>query len=92
MQAGPRSDKISPNKLEATTTSNHSDLIQILQPKCQYETDLFLYLESFLFSLNISSQNGIVIEIPFDFVAFVSFFLFLVLANSKANLNHLHHV
>ena len=24
VQAGPRSDKISPNKFEATTTSNHS--------------------------------------------------------------------
>ena len=84
--AGPRSDKISPKRLDPTTTLNLSGF----KTKCAHKMSIwYLFHSTSVYSFDIastrSSQYGIVIEIPFDLVADVRCFLGLFLASSNAN-------
>src|SRR5512141_929001 len=76
VQAGPRSERMSPKRFEPTTTSNQSGCrtkfaVRMSMWYCEvlisgYRADI---------ALNRSSQYGMVIEMPFDFVADVTCFL-----------------
>src|ERR1051325_3267493 len=84
---GPRSERMSPKRFEPTTTSNQSGCCT----KCAVRMSMW-YCEVFTSgycadtALKRSSQYGIVIEMPLDFVADVTCFLLRVRASSKANL------
>src|SRR6185295_12556444 len=74
--AGPRSERMSPKRLEPTTTSNQSGCMT----KCAHRISMWNqsvftcgYFEAITFTR--SSQYGIEIEIPFDLVADVRCFL-----------------
>src|SRR4030095_17222783 len=85
VQAGPRSERMSPKRFEPTTTSNQSGC----WTKCAVRMSMW-YCEVLMpgysaeIALKRSSQYGIVIEIPFDFVADVTCFFLRVFASSKA--------
>src|SRR5207253_344430 len=86
VQAGPRSDRMSPNRLDATTTSNQSGCAT----KCAVRISMWNLSQRMSgYCLAIastrSSQYGIVIEMPFDLVAEVNRFFGRFLANSNAN-------
>src|SRR5687768_4516595 len=85
VQAGPRSDRMSPKRLEPTTTSNQSGCwtkwaVRISMWYC----DVLMSGYSAEIALKRSSQYGMVIEMPFDLVAEVTCFFVRVLASSKA--------
>src|SRR3954469_17790768 len=85
VHAGPRSERMSPKRLEPTTTSNQSGCCtkgavrmsmwycEVLMPGYSFET-----------AAKPSSQYGMVIEMPLDFVAEVTCFFVRVFASSKA--------
>src|SRR6476659_6975558 len=85
VHAGPRSERMSPKRFEPTTTSNQSGC----WTKCAVRMSMW-YCEVFTpgysaeIALKRSSQNGMVIEMPLDFVAEVTCFFVRVLASSKA--------
>src|SRR5208283_2528379 len=83
--AGPRSERISPNRLEATTTSKRSGL------KTNRAARISIWYWSHLtsgycpaISLTLSSQKGMLMEIQLELVAEVRCFLGRRCANSKA--------
>ena len=83
-QAGPRSDRMSPNRLEPTTTSNQSGW----RTKCAVRMSIWYWSVltsgySPAIAAKRSSQYGIVWMMPFDLVAEVTCFL-RVRASSKA--------
>src|SRR5258706_10129362 len=85
--AGPRSERISPNRLEPTTTAKRSGFMM----KCAHR--MSMWYQSVLtcgyfaaISFTRSSQYGIEIEMPFDLVAEVTCFLGRVIASSNAYL------
>ncbi len=88
VSAGPRSDRMSPNRLEPTTTSNQSGL----RTKCAVRMSMW-YWSALMFGYFLriaskrSSQNGMVWMMPFDLVADVTCFFLVVLAKSNANLS-----
>src|SRR5262245_6183536 len=85
VQAGPRSERMSPKRFERTTTSNQSGCCT----KCAVRMSMW-YCEvlipgySFEIAAKRSSQYGIVIEMPLDFVAEVTCFFLRFFASSKA--------
>jgi hypothetical protein len=84
--AGPRSDNMSPKRLDATTTSNTCGR----PTKCAHRISMWYWSTPTsgycaAIALNRSSQYGIVIEMPFDFVADVTRLRGLWRARSKAN-------
>src|SRR5688500_14017515 len=86
VQAGPRSDRMSPKRLEATTTSNQSGCCT----KCAVRMSMwYLSVRTPGYCLAMastrSSQYGIVMEMPFDLVADVTCFFARFMASSKAN-------
>src|SRR6187200_3501876 len=73
VHAGPRSERMSPNRFEPTTTSNQSGC----WTKCavrmsMWYWDVFTSGYSAEIALKRSSQYGMVIEMPLDFVAEVT--------------------
>src|SRR3990167_7993338 len=81
--AGPRSDRMSPNRLEPTTTSKRSGFMM----KCAHR--MSMWYQSVLtcgyfaaISFTRSSQYGIEIEMPLDLVADVRCFFGRVIASS----------
>src|SRR5512140_1155435 len=75
VHAGPRSERMSPNRLEPTTTSNQSGC------RTKFAVRISMWYWEVLMSgycadiaLKRSSQYGMVIEMPFDFVAEVTCF------------------
>src|SRR5262249_56873967 len=86
VHAGPRSDRISPKRLEATTTSNQSGCCT----KCALRMSMWNlshFTSGYLLAIasTRSSQYGIVIEMPLDLVADVRCFLGRFFASSNAN-------
>src|SRR5207249_10038634 len=86
VQAGPRSDRMSPNRLDATTTSNQSGCAT----KCAVRISMWNLSQRMSgYCLAIastrSSQYRIVIETPVDLVAEVNRFFGSFLANSTAH-------
>src|SRR4029077_17799564 len=87
VQAGPRSDRMSPNRLEPTTTSNQSGC----STKFAVRLSMW-YLSHFTFGLFLplvstcSSQYGMAIEMALDLVAEVRCCFGRDCARSKANL------
>src|ERR1700761_3461894 len=81
VHAGPRSERMSPKRLEPTTTSNQSGCCT----KCAVRMSMW-YCEvlmpgySFEIAAKRSSQYGIVIEMPLDLVAEVTCFFVRVFA------------
>src|SRR5437899_11309869 len=76
VQAGPRSDRMSPNRLDATTTSNQSGCAT----KCAVRISMWNLSQRMSgYCLAIasthSSQYGIGNEIPFDFADEVNLYL-----------------
>src|SRR5258706_7802338 len=85
VQAGPRSDRMSPKRFEPTTTSNQSGC----WTKCAVRMSMWYWLvfppaDSAANALEGSAQYGIVIAIPFDFVAEVTCLRARGFASSKA--------
>src|SRR5438477_11895062 len=86
VHAGPRSERMSPKRFEPTTTSNQSGCCT----KCAVRMSMW-YCEVLIsgykadIALKRSSQYGMVMEMPLDFVAEVTCFLGRVFASSKAN-------
>src|SRR5687767_2177117 len=85
--AGPRSERMSPNRFEPTTTSNQSGCMT----KCAHR--MSMWNQSVLtcgycaaISFTRSSQYGIEIEMPLDFVAEVTCFFGRFIASSYAYL------
>src|SRR6185312_3031434 len=79
VSAGPRSERMSPNRLEPTTTSNQSGF----RTKCAVRMSIWywsaLILGYFFFiASKRSSQNGMVWMMPLDLVAEVTCFFFVV--------------
>src|SRR3546814_2369795 len=72
VQAGPRSERMSPNRFEATTTSNQSGCCT----KCAHRMSMW-YLSQrtsgywLATSATRSSHHGMEMEMPFDLVAAV---------------------
>src|SRR5882762_353065 len=86
VQAGPRSERISPNKLEPTTTSNQSGCSTKLAVRISmWYLSHFTAGYFFAIASTRSSQYGIVIEMPLDLVAEVRCFFGRDCARSKAN-------
>src|SRR2546425_11331149 len=86
VQAGPRSERMSPKRLEATTTSNQSGCCT----KCAVRMSMwnlshFTSGEDLAIASTRSSQYGIVIEMPLDLVAEVRCFFGRFFASSNAN-------
>src|SRR5579862_3925083 len=86
VQAGPRSERMSPKRFDPTTTSNQSGCCT----KCavrmsMWYCDVFTSGYCALIALKRSSQYGMVIAMPLDFVADVTCFFSRVRASSKAN-------
>src|SRR5687768_17055590 len=85
VQAGPRSEGMSPKRLEPTTTSNQSGC----WTKCAVRMSIW-YWEVFTsgysaeIALKRSSQYGMVIEMPLDLVAEVTCLRVRLRASSKA--------
>ena len=73
VQAGPKSDKISPNKLEATTTSKRSGDITKRAHKMSI-CCLSVVMSGYCSPIKAarSSQYGMLIAMPLDFVAMVT--------------------
>src|SRR5258707_526779 len=70
VQAGPRSDRISPNKLEPTTTSNQSGCrTKFAVRMSMWNLSQRTSGNDFATASTRSSQYGMVMEMPFDFVA-----------------------
>src|SRR5699024_5927294 len=72
-QAGPRSDRMSPNRLEPTTTSNQSGC----DTKCAARMSIWYWsvlMSGYCLAMAAkrSSQNGMVMARPFDLVAEVT--------------------
>src|SRR5262252_9848818 len=70
VQAGPRSERMSPNRLDATTTSNQSGCrtkfaVRISMWNLSQRTSG----NDWAIATTRSSQYGMVIEMPFDLVA-----------------------
>src|SRR3990172_5826502 len=84
--AGPRSERMSPKRLEATITSKRWGLstIWMVRPSMWYWS-VFTSGYCLPIAAKRSSQYGMVIEMPFDLVAEVTCFLARVIASSKAN-------
>ena len=85
-QAGPRSDRMSPNRLLATTTSNQCGL----RTKCAVRMSTWYWSTrtsgySGAIAATRSSQNGIEIEIPLLLVQLVRCFFGRDRASSNAN-------
>src|SRR5215204_3956359 len=85
VHAGPRSERMSPKRLDPTTTSNQSGC----WTKCavrmsMWYCDVLMPGYSAEIALKRSSQYGMVIEMPFDLVAEVTCFFLRVFASSKA--------
>ena len=75
VHAGPKSDKMSPNKLLATTTSKNDGRCT----KCALKISMWnlsCVSSGYFFAISTtrSSQYGIEIEMPLDFVALVMCF------------------
>src|SRR5260370_12082225 len=73
VSAGPRSDRMSPNRLEPTTTSNQSGL----RTKCAVRMSMWYWAARisgyfFFISAKRSSQNGMAWMMPLDVVAEVT--------------------
>src|SRR2546423_13413466 len=83
VHAGPRSERMSPKRFEPTTTSNQSGCCT----KCAVRMSMW-YCEVLIsgykadIALKRSSQYGMVMEMPLDFVAEVTCFLGRVFASS----------
>src|SRR3974390_2140720 len=75
VQAGPRSERMSPNRLEPTTTSNQSGCGTKFAVKMRMWY-LSHFTPGYLFAIasTRSSQYGMVMEMPLDFVAEVRCF------------------
>ena len=76
VQAGPRSERMSPNRLEPTTTSNQSGLQHEMrrQDVDVVLVDVDVRDSSCAIASKRSSQYGMVMEMPFDLVAEVRCF------------------
>ncbi len=87
VQAGPRSERMSPNRLEPTTTSNQSGLhTKWAQRMSMWNWSMRTSGYFCEIALTRSSQKGIVIDMPLDLVAEVRCFFGRFCARSKANL------
>src|SRR6185437_16196444 len=75
VQAGPRSDRISPNRFEATTTLNVSGFSTNSAERMSM-WNLFHFTSGYFFAIasTRSSQYGMVMAMPFDLVADVRCF------------------
>src|SRR5262249_31987035 len=86
VHAGPRSERMSPKRFEPTTTSNQSGCCTKWAVRMSmWYCEVFTPGYSADIALKRSSQYGMVIEMPLDFVADVTCFFIRVLASSKAN-------
>src|SRR5262249_16765216 len=86
VHAGPRSDRMSPKRLEATTTSNQSGCCtKGALRMSMWNLSPFTSGYALAVAPTHSSQYGIVIEMPFDFVADVRCFFGRRFASSNAN-------
>src|SRR6187402_3403218 len=85
VQAGPRSERMSPKRLEPTTTSNQSGCCTKWAVRMSmWYCDVFTSGYSAEMALKRSSQYGIVIEMPLDLVAEVTCLRVRLRASSKA--------
>src|SRR6185503_2477068 len=83
--AGPRSERMSPKRFEPTTTSNQSGCwTKWAVRMSMWYCEVLMPGYSAEIALKRSSQYGMVIEMPFDFVAEVTCFLVRLDASSKA--------
>src|SRR5438270_5735712 len=85
VHAGPRSERMSPKRFDPTTTSNQSGCCTKWAVRMSmWYCDVLMPGYSFEIAAKRSSQYGMVIEMPLDFVADVTCFLVRVFASSKA--------
>ena len=85
VQAGPKSDKYLQISLKQLRHQRFQVTIQILQLIYQYEIDQLKYLDNFSSFFQTLIPKWHRDCYTFDLVALVTLFLFLFLANSKAN-------
>ena len=86
VQAGPRSERMSPNRFDATTTLKRSGLSTNSADRISmWYLSHLMSGKFFAIASTRSSQYGIVIAMPFDLVAEVRCFFGVFCASSKAN-------
>ena len=86
VQAGPRSDRMSPNRFDATTTSKRSGLsTNSADRMSMWYLSHLMSGKFFAIASTRSSQYGMVMAMPFDLVADVRCFFGVFRASSKAN-------
>src|SRR5258708_36819855 len=86
VHAGPRSERVSPNRFEPTTTSNQSGCCTKWAVRMSmWYCEVLIPGYSAEIALKRSSQKGIVIAMPLDLVAEVTCLRVRVFASWKAN-------